>query len=263
MYRALVPIDESVERTTAQAQAVGDLPDAENSVEATLLYVEDGETQPTDLDAGERATSYLRDRDVTTETRAADGDPSTAIVDAADDVDADVIVLGGRKRSPLGSLLFGSVSQSVALAADRPVTITGSAAVEEPSGAAEGEPAEEEAEAVSDVVFQKRNVRAGAEHQISFYGSFSYRDDGERHVVERTFDVYTEPGHRTEDGLPIADVEETRSVERDSGDQDAEQVESNERTIVIDVDPDLPDRLEETRIERFLNEWHETHRDVA
>lgn len=48
-----------------------------------------------------------------------------AILAAADEIDADQIIVGGRKRSPLGSVLFGSISQAVILDARRPVTVTG------------------------------------------------------------------------------------------------------------------------------------------
>jgi hypothetical protein len=62
------------------------------------------------------------------------GDPPEEIIRAAEEVDADRILLGGRKRSPLGSLLFGSVTQEVMLDTTRPVVVTGGAeTTEKPS----------------------------------------------------------------------------------------------------------------------------------
>lgn len=49
------------------------------------------------------------------------GDPKTEIVDEAAQRDAQFIVVGGRKRTPVGKAIFGSVSQGVILEADRSV----------------------------------------------------------------------------------------------------------------------------------------------
>ncbi|MDJ1433646.1 universal stress protein [Halostagnicola sp. A-GB9-2] len=49
------------------------------------------------------------------------GDPAEEILGYADEVGANYLVIGGRSRSPVGKALFGSVTQSVLLDADRPV----------------------------------------------------------------------------------------------------------------------------------------------
>jgi nucleotide-binding universal stress UspA family protein len=49
------------------------------------------------------------------------GYPAQEILAYADQVDARYVVLGGRKQSPVGKALFGSVAQEVVLNADRPV----------------------------------------------------------------------------------------------------------------------------------------------
>ena len=51
------------------------------------------------------------------------GEAAPAILELADEVDADAVLLGVRKRSPVGKVLFGSVTQAVILSSDRP-TIT-------------------------------------------------------------------------------------------------------------------------------------------
>ena len=49
------------------------------------------------------------------------GDPDERVVANADRTDADLIAVGGRRRSPTGKAVFGSTSQSVMLTADVPV----------------------------------------------------------------------------------------------------------------------------------------------
>lgn len=49
------------------------------------------------------------------------GDPAQAIVDYVQDQAPEYVVIGGRKRSPVGKAFFGSVTQSVLLNVDEPV----------------------------------------------------------------------------------------------------------------------------------------------
>lgn len=49
------------------------------------------------------------------------GEPVDEILAEADKRDARFVVLGGRKRTPVGKAVFGSVAQSVLLRSDRPV----------------------------------------------------------------------------------------------------------------------------------------------
>lgn len=49
------------------------------------------------------------------------GEPAEELLDYATEHDAGAVVTAGRSRSPVGKVLFGSVTQSVLLAADRPV----------------------------------------------------------------------------------------------------------------------------------------------
>lgn len=48
---------------------------------------------------------------------------SDALLDLAVDVDADLIVISTRRRSPVGKLFLGSTAQEILLAADVPVLL--------------------------------------------------------------------------------------------------------------------------------------------
>jgi len=79
----------------------------------------------------ERRASHIADRIVDdalgefdrdrVSTRGQIGPPTDSILAAADDVDARYLVIGGKRRSPTGKAVFGSVTQSVLLNTDRPV----------------------------------------------------------------------------------------------------------------------------------------------
>lgn len=49
------------------------------------------------------------------------GDPVDAILNEARKLDAEYIVIGGRKRTPVGKAVFGSRTQSILLNTDKPV----------------------------------------------------------------------------------------------------------------------------------------------
>lgn len=71
------------------------------------------------------AVDRLDDAGVTTEARGFqyDGEPADAIIDAADEIDADRVYMYSRKRSPAGKAVFGSTLQQVVLNAAIPVVV--------------------------------------------------------------------------------------------------------------------------------------------
>ncbi|WP_324757311.1 universal stress protein [Haloarcula sp. GH36] len=130
MYHVLLPVDSSEERASAQTAATLALPEPAEFVKATVIHVFDNEdlaekTTVQQTTAGKLMVEDLREAGVDVATESVHGEPAERIVTVADDADVDMIVMGGRKRSPLGALVFGSVSQSVILDSERPVAVTG------------------------------------------------------------------------------------------------------------------------------------------
>lgn len=134
----LVAVDADEDRALSRAAYVTSLPDAGASAEAIFLFVfhEEGETLPEELrpfksatrvSSVRRARERLEDRGVEYTIVDESGDTVSDILAEADRFDVDAIVLGGRKRSPAGKAIFGSVTQSVIRESDRPVVVTANA----------------------------------------------------------------------------------------------------------------------------------------
>lgn len=86
-------------------------------------YVDQAESDAADVASSVAEETVGRKGRIRTVGRV--GSPTEEIVDVAEELDARYIVVGGRKRSPAGKAIFGSVSQSILLSSDRPVvTIT-------------------------------------------------------------------------------------------------------------------------------------------
>ncbi|EMA19495.1 MULTISPECIES: universal stress protein [Haloarcula] len=126
MYEIVAGIDKSEARGTAIAEAITEIPMDASEVRVTLLH--DFEENPEGASVDQvasvrRAREVLEDAGVEVALEESSGEPADAILRLADEHDADMIVVAGRKRTPTGKVLFGSVTQSVILGTDRSVLV--------------------------------------------------------------------------------------------------------------------------------------------
>lgn len=128
MYDVLLAVDKSESRARSQVRAIAELPVETDSVLVRVLHVF------TDNPAGDSVhrlgsaklvEERLAERGFEFQLEERSGDPVEEIRRHAAEHDSDLICLAGRKRSPAGKALFGSVTQDVILSEDRPVLVCG------------------------------------------------------------------------------------------------------------------------------------------
>lgn len=130
MYEILLPVDDNTDRAAAQARYVSGLPGESNEVAVTVAHAyRDDPVSPGEENFDEEspgvieATDILTDAGIDVEQRELYEPVAESIVELSAELGVDEVVLCGRKRSPAGKALFGSVTQSVALESPVPVTI--------------------------------------------------------------------------------------------------------------------------------------------
>lgn len=124
MNEVLIAIDDDEDRALAHATAVLDLFDG--NIQAHLLHVFQENLEGasiTNFATARAVKEHLEDAGIDVTLHERSGDPAAEIVDAADEMDVDLITIAGRKRSPTGKLLFGSVAQDVILSTPRSVLV--------------------------------------------------------------------------------------------------------------------------------------------
>lgn len=139
MYRVLLPVDGDEDRAMSIARLVANLPGEPSDVEGVVLNVFEefeerddmGAANSDDLfdgaeppDTVDMVVDYLSERGIESRSLFEHGDTVDVILQVAVGEDVDLITISGRRRSPAGKVIFGSVTQDVLLNSDRPVAVT-------------------------------------------------------------------------------------------------------------------------------------------
>jgi nucleotide-binding universal stress UspA family protein len=123
MYDIMVGIDAETNRARLQAEAIAELP-GYDEIHAILVHVFEGEGGDIEsVDAVNEARSIFEEAGIEVTLEGVTGDPPIALLDAAARHDANCLCVAGRKRSPTGKVIFGSVTQDVIMGADRPTFV--------------------------------------------------------------------------------------------------------------------------------------------
>lgn len=133
MYRILLPVDADADRARGQAVFVADLPIPAEEIEVVVTHAltPDEIDAPDEAEAVDRVETVAQAHDYLTErgydVTLAEGrlPPADGILGLAEEHTADQVVMGSRKRSPTGKVIFGSVAQQVLLESPIPVTVVG------------------------------------------------------------------------------------------------------------------------------------------
>ncbi|WP_262177115.1 universal stress protein [Haloarcula laminariae] len=128
MVRVLLALDDDLAQTKAQVAAIEDMVETADDAEVFILHVFEKNPEGASVhqvEAVREAKKRLEAAGVTVELLEASGDPGEEILERAKEQDVDQICVSGRKRSPAGKALFGSVTQDVILGTNRPVLVCG------------------------------------------------------------------------------------------------------------------------------------------
>ena len=124
MYHVLIAVDEDDDQAIVQANAIRDLP-GKDELKVTAYHCFDDENpggaSATQVAGVKRVIEHFEGTSVQVDVEESSGDAPTEIIETANELGVDAICVGGRRRTPAGKALFGSVSQAVLLQSEVPV----------------------------------------------------------------------------------------------------------------------------------------------
>lgn len=133
MYHVVMAVASDDDQLEDKGDAISNLAGAGASVDVTLVHVPEDERPIEEVPAVADGLELLGEAGVEASVHDPDDEsPRRGVVDAAAHLDADVICVGGRHRTPAGKLQMKTGAQEIVLRAECPVLVAGEVESQEP-----------------------------------------------------------------------------------------------------------------------------------
>ena len=133
MYHVVVGVAPEDDQIRDKVAAIADLPGAAEAVRATVVHFHDGDEPVASVPAVAETLEALEDAGIDADVYDTDGENAPeGLLEVADGLEADLLCIGGRHRSPAGKLQLKTGAQEVILRATVPVLVAGDVESREP-----------------------------------------------------------------------------------------------------------------------------------
>lgn len=133
MYHVALGVAPDDDQLRDKVDAIAALPQASESVRVTVVHFHDGETPTEEVPVVAEALELLDGAGLSSEVHDTERrNASRGLVETAEDLDVDLLCIGGRHRSPAGKLQLKTGAQEVVLRAAVPVLVAGDVESREP-----------------------------------------------------------------------------------------------------------------------------------
>lgn len=133
MYHVAVAVAPDDDQVDDKVSAVADLPGAAEAVRATVVHFHDGDGPVAAVPVVDRTVEGLEAAGIDCEVYDTDRENAArGLVEVAEELDVDLLCIGGRHRSPAGKLQLRTGAQEIVLRAPVPVLVAGELESREP-----------------------------------------------------------------------------------------------------------------------------------
>lgn len=133
MYHVALGVAPDDDQLQDKVAAIAALPQASDSVRVTVVHFHDGEEAVEAVPVVAEALDLLEGAELDCEVHETDRrNASRGLVETAEELDVDLLCIGGRHRSPAGKLQLKTGAQEVVLRAEVPVLVAGDVESREP-----------------------------------------------------------------------------------------------------------------------------------